>query len=802
MSNNNKNNKTSNNDDSDEDQPPQIPYRRDRTPSIVVQSLGLSFHKDSNITESIELPGDEEDLSQQSNSSDGNTDPKSSTSGIDEPQNASCGPCDSLGGSAKGSLSSLQNTSPGGGAGGAGVLSSPVRGIGVGLGQQVNKPQRPLIPGNNNRRLSLNIGTTAPRRQSLTVDGIASSFINPNSQAYKDLPGNATGSLRNKVALKPGHSLMGWIRLASTAKDLSGTNGKIIEVSPEELAKHDKENDCWVALKGNVYNVTTYLQYHPGGVEELMRGAGADATELFNEVHRWVNYESILAKCLVGPYKLESPLTPIGRGTFVNMTNNNPTTQAANKNATSSSTNRHRDPTIAQKPPRRQSIALTVPSPNKYQSLLLNNNSSTNLNQIQQPPTYVIMQDKSCIKVKIQDLNTLPLIRSRHLICDLNDSMELHVSIILSTDWLYRVHLRLDQKVDEKVLAELSSDDGFITIQLNKKQQSIWNKIGTSMDLNDSLFEMTLADKFFRSCQLFSKKQLTHDTYLFEFRLENTLMYVPIGWHILMREHIATTNKKKNEEQQQDSSSTKTTTENEAKKENDQLNYDRYDDYRVNKNYTPVLSNLLDNDGLTDETGFMNKLYFIIKIYPNGVLTSKLNQLKIGDSVDISDYQSVDFDIENHVMNPKHWFLFAAGTGITPFCRIISYLLNQSDENVKSVTLTFFNKTEKDIIWRDQFDQLAKKHESRFKVIHVLSNVPDQQDDGKADSKSNKDDAGHKLWTGRRGKISKDLMAELVDSHQPDELQFLACGPRAFSQLTKTIANELNLQEKLYIFHG
>lgn len=109
----------------------------------------------------------------------------------------------------------------------------------------------------------------------------------------------------DKVALKPGHSLMGWIKLASTAKNLSGTNGKIIEVTPEELEKHNKEEDCWVALKGNVYNVTTYLQYHPGGVEELMRGAGRDATELFNEVHRWVNYESILAKCLVGPYRLD-----------------------------------------------------------------------------------------------------------------------------------------------------------------------------------------------------------------------------------------------------------------------------------------------------------------------------------------------------------------------------------------------------------------------------------------------------------------------------------------------------------------
>jgi len=51
---------------------------------------------------------------------------------------------------------------------------------------------------------------------------------------------------------------------------------------------------------GRVYNVTEYMEYHPGGWDELIRGAGKDATDLFNEVHRWVNYESMLAACLVG----------------------------------------------------------------------------------------------------------------------------------------------------------------------------------------------------------------------------------------------------------------------------------------------------------------------------------------------------------------------------------------------------------------------------------------------------------------------------------------------------------------------
>lgn len=33
-----------------------------------------------------------------------------------------------------------------------------------------------------------------------------------------------------------------------------------------------------------VYNVTPYMDYHPGGEEELMKAAGIDGTDLFDQV--------------------------------------------------------------------------------------------------------------------------------------------------------------------------------------------------------------------------------------------------------------------------------------------------------------------------------------------------------------------------------------------------------------------------------------------------------------------------------------------------------------------------------------
>lgn len=54
----------------------------------------------------------------------------------------------------------------------------------------------------------------------------------------------------HKVALPPGHSLMDWIRLGNSGKDLTGTGGQVLKVTQRELSKHKKETDIWMALGG------------------------------------------------------------------------------------------------------------------------------------------------------------------------------------------------------------------------------------------------------------------------------------------------------------------------------------------------------------------------------------------------------------------------------------------------------------------------------------------------------------------------------------------------------------------------
>lgn len=131
-------------------------------------------------------------------------------------------------------------------------------------------------------------------KQSYNNDGVEKLNVQSTSS------GSATGNPRNKTVLGPGYSLMDWIRLGSTGIDLTGVGGIPQVITMAELAKHNKENDAWIAIRGVVFNVTHYMKFHPGGIEELMKGVGKDATKIFDNVHAWVNYQSILQKCVVG----------------------------------------------------------------------------------------------------------------------------------------------------------------------------------------------------------------------------------------------------------------------------------------------------------------------------------------------------------------------------------------------------------------------------------------------------------------------------------------------------------------------
>lgn len=120
----------------------------------------------------------------------------------------------------------------------------------------------------------------------------------PTSASTLSAPNRVSASGRGKMQLAPGHSPLDWARLMSQTDTRGGS--PLATITPSQLKKHNRRGDLWMALGGRVYNCTRYLDYHPGGPQQLMCGAGRDATQMFMETHGWVNFESMMEKCMVG----------------------------------------------------------------------------------------------------------------------------------------------------------------------------------------------------------------------------------------------------------------------------------------------------------------------------------------------------------------------------------------------------------------------------------------------------------------------------------------------------------------------
>ncbi|CAG8489278.1 9106_t:CDS:2 [Funneliformis mosseae] len=68
----------------------------------------------------------------------------------------------------------------------------------------------------------------------------------------------------------------------------------------EELADHNKANDAYVAIRGNVYDITNFIKRHPGGEDILLFAAGRDATQAFETYHELGKPDLVLKKYFIG----------------------------------------------------------------------------------------------------------------------------------------------------------------------------------------------------------------------------------------------------------------------------------------------------------------------------------------------------------------------------------------------------------------------------------------------------------------------------------------------------------------------
>jgi cytochrome b involved in lipid metabolism len=54
----------------------------------------------------------------------------------------------------------------------------------------------------------------------------------------------------------------------------------------EEVSLHNTEDDIWIIIDDNVYDITDFISKHPGGKVILLSFGGQDVSDYFKELHK------------------------------------------------------------------------------------------------------------------------------------------------------------------------------------------------------------------------------------------------------------------------------------------------------------------------------------------------------------------------------------------------------------------------------------------------------------------------------------------------------------------------------------
>lgn len=167
-----------------------------------------------------------------------------------------------------------------------------------------------------------------------------------------------------------------------------------------------------------------------------------------------------------------------------------------------------------------------------------------------------------------------------------------------------------------------------------------------------------------------------------------------------------------------------------------------------------------------------NTYTITIKRRINGVVSNYfLDCVQIGETFLISAPNG-EFYYEK-LRDAKNVIALAGGSGITPFLSMAEAIR----DGILDIKLTIFYgaKKEKDLVFRNRLDELAKKS-NLIEVIYILS---DEQ-----------------INSTKTGFITK----EIIDPYLQNETSFFVCGPLGFYESMNQVLKEYHLPNK-YIRH-
>lgn len=162
-----------------------------------------------------------------------------------------------------------------------------------------------------------------------------------------------------------------------------------------------------------------------------------------------------------------------------------------------------------------------------------------------------------------------------------------------------------------------------------------------------------------------------------------------------------------------------------------------------------------------------------VKRVVKGVVSNHINDnLKVGDKVEVMPPEG-KFYVPLQEENQKTYYLFGAGSGITPLFSIIKTTLEQEPQS--TIFLYYGNRNEASIIFKDQLAALSKRYEGQLLVEHILSQ-PKLEKQGGLGGFFKK---AKPSWTGKTGRIDSAKVKTYLEENpiRGKSAEYLICGP-------------------------
>ncbi|KAJ5385381.1 Cytochrome b5 [Penicillium concentricum] len=431
------------------------------------------------------------------------------------------------------------------------------------------------------------------------------------------------------------------------------------EYTLKDVAAHNTKGDIWMIIHGQVFDLTEYLQDHPGGADALIEVAGTDATAAYEDVGHSEDAREIMQPFLVGTLKNAHQYV---RPKAVRVVSQ----KAPEKARSSSSTIK----TIA------YTLGGLIPV---FYIFSANNNLTNSLRVISQ-----------LIPDPLKNLR-LP-----------------HGGFINGFLAASAISTAVGVMVARQAGRFTKIDSGFMRFPPHMKSKKL-------IRVNPHLTRGFLEPQQYRHLPLVEKTELATNVYRFVFALPTAtgVLGLPIGQHVAIRAIV--------------------------------------DGTTVTRSYTPT-SNNIDR----------GRIELVIKCYPDGLLSGKyLAGLTVGDEV---EFRGPKGSMRYTKGLCRKIGMVAGGTGITPMYQLIRAIC-ESDTDMTEVSLVYANRSESDILLREELERFARQYPKNFKLWYMLDTAPEG-------------------WTYGSGYVDQTVLAEQLPTPSPDT-KVMICGPPGMVNATK-----------------